>query len=155
MKKILLLLSIVTLFSVNTVMASSTDTKTSKRSQGGPMAVFKRTSPMPLLMSVIVKNADKLGLSDAQNAVFTQWRVENMASSLKIGNEIIAGEQAISQAALEGKPNAEIEQMISSVLAKRHTLASNMLQCRDLMVNTLDANQWEKLVTIYTKRKKV
>lgn len=116
------------------------------------MAVFKRTSPMPLLMSVIVKNAEELGLSEEQSAVFTQWRVDNMGSSLKIGNEIFAEEQAISQAALDGKSNAEIEKMITSVLAKRQSLASNMLKCRDLMLKTLDTTQWEKLVAIYSNK---
>ncbi len=155
MKKILFILSIVTVFAFNTAVAeNSTETQASKKNKAGPMAVFKRTSPMPLLMSVIVKNADKLGLSEKQSAVFTQWRVENMALSLKLGNNILAEEKAINQAALDGKPKAEIEKMMASVLEKRQTMASNMLTCRDLMVKTLDPTQWEKLVTIYNKMNK-
>lgn len=155
MKKILLVLSIITAFSFNTALAeSSADKQIPKKNKGGSMAVFKQTSPMPLLMSVIVKNADKLGLSEAQSTVFTQWRVENMAPSLTLGNDILAGEKAINQAALDGKSKAEIEKMIDSVLEKRKVMARNMLICRDLMVTTLDAMQWEKLVAIYHKMNK-
>lgn len=125
-----------------------------KKDKGGPMSIFKRTSPMPLLMSIIVKHGEELGLNEKQNTVFTQWRVENMGPSLKTGNEIIAEEKAISQAALEGKPNAEIEKMLSSVLEKRHRIASNMLQCRDMIIKTLDKSQWEKFVALYNKNSK-
>lgn len=156
MKKILIILSIVSAFFFNTVMAeSSTETQTaSKKNSAGPMTVFKRTSPMPLLMPVIVKNGEQLGLSDKQSAVFTQWRVENMRTSLKIGNEILAGEQAIRQASLDGKSTVEIEQMMISVMEKRQSIASNMLKCRDMIIKTLDTTQWAKLVTIYNKMNK-
>ena len=153
MKKILLILSIVTVASFNTALAeSSTETQTSKKNKGGPMAVFKKASPMPTLMSVIVKHGDELGLSEEQNTVFNQWRVNNMGKSLKDGNAIIAEEEAISQAALAGKPNAEIEKMITSMLEKRQSIASNMLKCRDLMMKTLDTAQWAKLVAIYNNK---
>lgn len=156
MKKLLLILPIITTFAFNTALAeSSSEPQKMKKSTGGPMAVFKRTSPMPLLMSVIVRNGDELGLSDKQSAVFTQWRVNNMATSLNIGNAIIDGEKAINQAALEGKPKAEIEKMMSSVLEKRLVLASSMLTCRDLMKKTLDAKQWETLISIYNKKQKM
>jgi hypothetical protein len=151
MKKILLILSIVTVASFNTTWAESS-TETPKKNKGGPMAVFKKASPMPTLMSVIVKHGDELGLSEEQNTVFNQWRVNNMGISLKDGNAILAEEEAISQAALAGKPNAEIEKMITSMLEKRQSIASNMLKCRDLMMKTLDTAQWEKLVAIYNKK---
>ena len=155
MKNILLTLSIFIAILLNTAMAEmNTDKKMSKKGGSNPMAVFKSTSPMPLLMSVIVKNADELKLSEKQNAVFTQWRVDNMMPSLTIGNEIIAEEEAIAQASLDGKPNVEIEKMLSSVLKKRHTLASNMMTCRDMIVKTLDSAQWEKLVGLHTTNSK-
>jgi hypothetical protein len=75
-----------------------------------------------------------------------------MASSLAIGNEILEGEKAINQASLEGKSNKEVEKMLVSVLDKRHTLASHMLTCRDMIIKTLDDDQWKKLVAIYKKK---
>lgn len=123
------------------------------KNKSGPMAVFKQTSPMPLLMSVVVKNGDKLGFTEEQSAVLTQWRVEHMATSLKVvGNDILAQEKAINKAALDGKPKAEIEKMLESVLEKRKSLAGNMLKCQDLMMKPLDASQWKKPVSIYSNK---
>jgi len=153
-KRLLLILAIMAALTFNAAMAENgSKSKEAKRSNGGPMAVFKQASPMPLLMSVIVKNADKFGLSEEQHAIFAQWRVGNMASSMQIGNAILAEEKAINQAALDGKPKADIEKLLSSVLDKRQELAISMLTCRDLMMQTLDAAQWEKLVTIYNSKK--
>ncbi len=153
MKKTLLVLSFFTTFAINTAMAEmNKEPPTARKNKSGLMTAFKLTSPMPLLMPVIVKNADKLGLSEEQKAVFTQWRVEKMGISLKNANAIIAEEEAIIQAALDGKPNVEIEKMMSSILEKRQFIASNMLKCRDLIINTLDTTQWQKLVAIYTNK---
>lgn len=155
MKKLLFTLTILSAFFLNTAMAEKmSDKHMPKKDKGGPMSIFKRTSPMPLLMSIIVKHGEELELNEKQNAVFTQWRVDNMGKSLKTGNEIIAEEKAIKQAALEGKPNAEIEKMLSSVLEKRHNIASNMLQCRDMIIKTLDKKQWGKFVALYNKNNK-
>ncbi|MCK5829892.1 MAG: hypothetical protein KAH20_06275 [Methylococcales bacterium] len=155
MKKLLIALPLLSAALFNTAMAeNNVEKQMPKQSNGGPMAVFKQTSPMPLLMGVIAKQGDKLDLTDKQSAVFTQWRVDNMASSLKIGNEIIAGDKAINQAAIDGKSNAEIEKMLTSVLEKRHTLASNMLTCRDMIKKTLDEGQWEKFIALYSKQNK-
>jgi len=153
MKKTLFILPILTALSINIALAENTiDKAMPKKNNGGPMSVFKRTSPMPLLMSVIAKNSKELGLNEKQNTVFTQWRVDNMGPSLKIGNEIIAEEKAISQAALDGKSNAEVKKMLSSILEKRQKIASSMLTCRDMIIKTLDKDQWNKLVTLYAKK---
>lgn len=152
MKKIIFILPILTALSISTVFAEKPiDKPAPNKNKGGPLSVFKRTSPMPLLMSVIAKNAEELRLNEEQNAVFTQWRVENMGPSLQIGNEIIAEEKAISQAALDGKSNAEVKKMLSSILEKRQKIASSMLTCRDMIIKTLDKTQWEKLVTLYNQ----
>lgn len=155
MKKRLIVLPILlSAMLFNTAIAENNVEKQSvKKSKGADaMSVFKRTSPMPLLMGVLVKSGDKLALTKEQNAVFTQWRVNNMASSLQIGNEILDAEKAINQASLEGKSNKEVEEILTAMLDKRHTLASNMLACRDMIIKTLDADQWKKLVTIYNKK---
>ncbi len=154
MKKIFVVLPILTAMLFNTAVAENKSEKqSSKKSKGASvMSIFKQTSPMPLLMGVLSKQGDKLALSKEQSAVFTQWRVDNMASSLSIGNEIIEGEKAINQASLEGKSNKEVEKILASVLEKRHTLASNMLECRDMIIKTLDDKQWKKLVSIYKKQ---
>jgi len=155
MKKTLFILPILTALSINIVLAENTiDKAMPKKNKGGPMSVFKRTSPMPLLMSVIVKNSEELGLNEKQNAVFTQWRVDNMGLSLQIGNEIIAEEEAINQAALDGKSNAEVKKILSSILEKRQKIASSMLTCRDMIIKTLDKDQWNKLVALYAKKSK-
>jgi hypothetical protein len=122
--------------------------KSAVKPKGGPMSVFKQTSPMPLLMGIIVKNSDKLSLSKEQKAVFSAWRAKNMGPSLKIGKEILAEEKAITQAGIAGKSNADIQKMLSAMLKKRQTLASNMLKCRDMIMTTLDKAQWKKLVAI-------
>ncbi len=153
MNNLLFTLPLLSALFLNPVMAEmTTNTHMQKKDKESPMSIFKRTSPMPLLMGIIAKHGDKLDLTDKQSAVFTQWRVDNMASSLKMGNEIIAGDKAISQASLEGKPSAEIEKMLSSVLKKRHSIASNMLVCRDMIIKTLNKTQWEKLLAFYYKK---
>ncbi|MCK5925602.1 MAG: hypothetical protein KAG10_06900, partial [Methylococcales bacterium] len=125
-----------------------------KKSHSGPMSVFKKTSPMPLLMGLIVKNSEKLAINEKQSATFSEWRAKNMATSLKIGNEILADEKTIKAASLAGKSNADIEKILVSMLNKRHQLATNMLQCRDLIIKTLDKKQWVQLVALAQKKMK-
>ncbi len=155
MKNLLLTLPILTAMLFNTAITENdVNNHSSKKSKGSPMVVFKKTSPMPLLMSVIVKHGEELNLTEKQSAVFNQWRVDNMGPSLKLGNEILTEEAAIQQAAIDGKPNTEIKKMLSSMLEKRNTMASNMLNCRDMIMSTLDEGQWGKFVTLYGKMNK-
>ena len=155
MKKHALVLPLLMALSFNTATAENAVEKPApQKNHPEPMMVFKKTSPMPLLMGLIVKNAEALELNKKQNATFSEWRAKNMGSSLRIGNEILADEKAIKAASLAGKPNDDVEKILISMLNKRHQLATNMLQCRDLIIKTLDKKQWEKLVTFAQKKGK-
>ncbi|MCK4493235.1 MAG: hypothetical protein KAU26_04220 [Methylococcales bacterium] len=155
MKKHALVLPLLIALSFNTATAENAVEKpVPQKNHPEPMMVFKKTSPMPLLMGLIVKNAEALELNKKQNATFSEWRAKNMGSSLRIGNEILADEKAIKAASLAGKPNDDVEKILISMLNKRHQLATNMLQCRDLIIKTLDKKQWEKLVTFAQKKGK-
>ncbi|MCK5898811.1 MAG: hypothetical protein KAG06_07045 [Methylococcales bacterium] len=155
MQKLALVLPLLIALSFNTATAQDAVEKPApKKHNNGPMAVFKQTSPMPLLMGLIVKNSEKLDINKKQNAILSEWRAKNMGPSLKMGNEILADEKAIKAASLAGKPNEDVEKILVSMLNKRHQLATNMLKCRDLIMKTLDKKQWGELVALAQKKGK-
>ncbi len=160
MKKTLLLLSCLLLASANSAMGNCKehDGEHKDHNKSGHaehkdkpnlMMLMMKTSPLPVLMPILVKNSEELGLSKEQNEALAKWRTENMAPALTLANEIIEGDKAIKQAALDGKPKEKIEAMVNAVLEKRSEMANKMLVCRDNTKRILSKSQWQKMVKLY------
>ena len=135
---------------LNTVAIADGHAEKEVKAKPNPMIMMmSKTSPMPVFMPIMVKKAEQLGLSKEQQAELTQWRTEHMAPALKLAKEIIDGDKAIKQAALDDKPQQEIEDMIAIVLAKRSKMANKMLLCRENSKRILTDSQWVQVVALY------
>jgi len=152
MKKLLTIASAVVITLLNTTAIADNHSEKTVKQQPNMMMLMARTSPMPVLMPIMVKNSEKLGLSQQQNDELTKWRTENLAPALTLAKQIIDGDKAIKQAALDNKPKADIEIMIKTVLEKRLELAIKMLLCRENTKRILTEGQWEQVVTLYREK---
>jgi len=150
MKNILTITSAVAIAFLSTAaLADGHKEKTEKQKPNPMIMLMSKTSPMPVFMPIMVKKAEQLGLSKEQQGELAKWRTDHMASALKLAKEIIDGDKAIKQAALDDKPVAEIEDMIAIVLAKRSKMANTMLACRENSKRILTESQWNQVVALY------
>lgn len=150
MKKTLLISSLIMLM-VSQVAVADMQQQKSNGDEGKSVMVslMEKVSPMPMLMSTLVKHAETLELTQQQMDVFAQWRKENMASAMTLATSILNLERQINIAALNGVPSKEVTNLLDTLMEKRLTLASKMLACRDNVKNTLSNQQWDSLVHLY------
>jgi len=114
------------------------------------MSLMEKVSPMPMLMSTLVKHADTLELTQQQTAIFAKWRKENMASAMTLATSILNIERQVNAAALKGESSKEVANLLNALMEKRLALASKMLACRDNVKNALSEQQWDNLVHLYS-----
>lgn len=150
MKKTLVISSLIMLM-VSQVTVADMQQQKSNGDEGKSVMVslMEKVSPMPMLMSTLVKHAETLELTQQQMDVFAQWRKENMASAMTLATSILNLERQINIAALNGVPSKEVTNLLDTLMEKRLTLASKMLACRDNVKNTLSNQQWDSLVHLY------
>ncbi len=116
-----------------------------------PMKQVAKVNPIPMFMPILVKKSQQLELSDQQVAAFTKWRAENMAPAMNESMSIKRGLKAIKQATLNGSSIAEIEELLSGVALARENLAARTLRCHSYVKRTLSAEQWKKMIALYSK----
>jgi hypothetical protein len=114
------------------------------------VSLMEKVSPMPMLMSTLVKHAETLELTQQQTAIFAKWRKENMASAMTLATSILNLERQINVSALKGDSSKEIANLLSTLMEKRLALATKMLACRDNVKNALSDQQWDSLVHLYS-----
>lgn len=106
-------------------------------------------SPAPTLMPVMVNHAGELGLTDAQKAKLADWQTASKSTRENLEREIAADRQAINQAMLDGKGNADIQKMVRDVQRKEIKLVVAKLACRDYTRKVLTPEQWKKVIELY------
>jgi len=114
------------------------------------VSLMEKVSPMPMLMSTLVKHSETLELTPQQMDIFAKWRKENMASAMTLATSILNLERQINAAALKGDSPKEVTKLLSTLMEKRLVLASKMLACRDNVKNALTEQQWDNLVHLYS-----
>lgn len=106
-------------------------------------------APMPNLMPVIMHHGELLDLNESQQAELAKWRKGNHQIMHGLSAEILADQDAILKAALNGKSAREILTMEKAVEEKRVKFMTTKAACRDNMKKILTAGQWEQVVKIY------
>jgi hypothetical protein len=114
------------------------------------VSLMEKVSPMPMLMSTLVKHSETLELTQQQMDIFAKWRKENMASAMTLATSILNLERQINAAALKGDSPKEVTKLLNTLMEKRLVLASKMLACRDNVKNALTEQQWDNLVHLYS-----
>lgn len=144
------------IFAAGLILSSSviaqTDASTQTK-QGSDKSVMQqlmeKVSPMPMLMSSLVKEAETLKLTQQQIDTFAKWRKNNMAPAMTLATSILSLERQITAAALDGLTNDQVKLLLNQLMEKRLSLATKMLECRDNVQKTLSESQWQQLVELY------
>ncbi|MCB1800595.1 MAG: hypothetical protein KDI82_02800 [Gammaproteobacteria bacterium] len=106
-------------------------------------------NPMPNLMKVIKKHGDDLNLSGEQYSALVQWRKAHMDPMHALADKVVEMENALNQAAIAGRPKAELMVMNSRILAAREQIVATKIDCRDNLRRVLSPEQYSKVLAIY------
>lgn len=112
-------------------------------------AMMAHANPMPNLMQVVVKYGDQLELTDEQAKALAAWRDAHQQPMHDQVVRIHKLEQEIYQAAVSGKPKAELMMMSSRLMNERTDLISTKADYRDNMQRILTPQQFKKVVALY------
>ncbi len=138
--------------SLSSSVIAQTDASTQTK-QGSDKSVMQqlmeKVSPMPMLMSSLVKEAETLKLTQQQIDTFAKWRKNNMAPAMTLATDILSLERQINSAALDRGNTDKVNLLLNELMQKRLSLASKMLECRDNVQKTLSKAQWQRLVELY------
>ena len=104
---------------------------------------------LPSLLPVIMKHRDTLELTDEQIAAFRQWRKLHYQDMVDLMNEIIQSRITLSKASLEvGLSSDNILAKQQEIFRLQERLLRIRLSCRNLIVETFSADQWDNLAFI-------
>lgn len=104
---------------------------------------------LPSLLPVIMKNRDALELSDTQVAAFQEWRKRHYQKMVDLMNEIIQRRIALSKATFDVDISGDdILSQQKEIFRLQEHLLHIRLSCRNLLVETFSADQWENLAFI-------
>ncbi len=112
-------------------------------------AMMAHANPMPNLMQVVVKHGDQIDLSEEQASALAEWRNAHQKPMHDQVVHIHELEQALFDAAVAGKPKAELMVMTSRIMNERTDLISTKADCRDNMMRILSPEQFKKVVSLY------
>lgn len=134
--------------STNTVTTMSTSATTIDSEAAAKQEAMKNmlhANPLPNYMAIIRKDAEVLKLTEEQKTKLDAWYQEHNAHAAETVKKIIAAEQALAQASMEGVSAELIMQQYDEMAAMRRALAEGKTQCRDHVRSVLSAEQWAQL----------
>ena len=104
---------------------------------------------LPNLLPVIINNSDILELTDEQLNKLLTWRNKNKENVTAIMDEIINRRIKIKQAALSPDISAaRLIQMQNEIFRLQRQALNYKLSCRDLVINTFNATNWEEFFIV-------
>lgn len=106
------------------------------------------SNPVPNYVSVINKNADKLGLNEDQKTKVMAWNKKNGPAMAAMVKSVIDGEKEIKMASMEGVSQAEISAMSNKLMDTRKKIIAGKTTCRDYVMKVLTDTQWQQLTDI-------
>ena len=104
---------------------------------------------MPTLLPTIMRNRDILQLTDEQVNSFRAWRKSNYTNMVNVMNEII--EKMVQFRVDSLNPNVSARQLIASqseIQELQRQLLKIKLSCRNLVVESFTATQWENFAFV-------
>ena len=113
------------------------------------VGLLDKIAYLPSLLPVIMKHRDTLELTDEQIAAFRQWRKLHYQDMVDLMNEIIQSRITLSKASLEvGLSSDNILAKQQEIFRLQERLLRIRLSCRNLIVETFSADQWDNLAFI-------
>lgn len=108
-------------------------------------------NPLPNYMAILRKDAAALQLTAEQQAKLDTWYQEHNAHANETVKKIIAAEQALAQASMDGTSSEVIMKQYDEMAAMRRALAEGKTQCRDHVRSVLRAEQWAQLTKMQSE----
>lgn len=115
----------------------------------GKMAMLKHVNPMPNLMLVVKKMADKLNLSEEQAAKLKQWRDERGPVMEKQYKTIVKLENDLQDAALNNAAPEKLTELADAIMQNRIKVIRGKAFCRDKVKEILNPEQYKKVIELY------
>ncbi len=115
----------------------------------GKIAMLKHVNPMPNLMLVVKKMADKLNLSDKQAAKLKQWRDERGPVMDKQYKTIVKLENDLQDAALNNAAPEKLAELADAIMQNRIKVIRGKAFCRDKVKDILNPDQYKKVIELY------
>jgi len=112
---------------------------------------MRHANPMPNLMKMIKRHGAELGLSAEQTAQLADWRAQNMERLHARVAEVAKLEAELTEAALAGRPKAELMGMASRIMTERTQIIATKADCRDNLQRVLTPEQYQQVVTLYQR----
>ena len=104
---------------------------------------------LPNLLPAIINNSDVLELSDEQLRKILDWRDTNRENVIAVMNEIISKRIEIKEAALSPDiSSARLIQKQNEIFRLQRQLLDYKLSCRELMITTFNATNWEEFFLV-------
>ena len=104
---------------------------------------------LPNLLPVIINNSDILELTDEQLNKLLTWRNKNRENMTAIMDKIINKRIKIKEAALSPDISAaRLIQMQNEIFRLQRQVLNYKLSCRDLVLNTFNATNWEEFFIV-------
>lgn len=110
------------------------------------MDVIQHVNPVPNYMKVIESDSKMLGLSLEQESKFEAWRIENHPKIIEMANQIMSLEREIYEESLQKQEKDVLVKKVMHINQLRADIIKRKTNCRNMLMETLDDNQWEKLV---------
>ena len=108
--------------------------------------------PGPNFMKIVFAENNGLNLTDVQLQLFTEWRTEHQSKVADINRKIADLEIELKTLSIEGTDMAKLLDQAQKTNILRIQVAKTKLDCRQLIMDNLDPQQWQTLVLAYEKK---
>ena len=128
-------------------------TNTNTMGSQGETPKKKPVDPFPPLLKVVSENEAALNISPAQKGAIEMFKSAPNHQPLckKLAQGIRDNEQKLKIGFVTGMPSQQIRQIMNDTLQARSQIAELRLKCRDMLLQVLSPDQFQKLSDIIVK----
>tara|TARA_R110000737_G_scaffold76278_1_gene106865 strand:- start:2002 stop:2868 length:867 start_codon:yes stop_codon:yes gene_type:complete len=102
-------------------------------------------------MKIVFAENNELNLTDAQLRLFTEWRTENQSKVADKNRKIADLEIELKTLSVEGSDMVKLLDQAQKINILRIEVAQTKVDCRQLLLDNLEPQQWQTLVSAYEK----
>jgi len=102
-------------------------------------------------MKIVFAENNGLNLTDAQLQLFTEWRTENQSKVADKNRKIADLEIELKTLSVEGSDMVKLLDQAQKINILRIEVAQTKVDCRQLLLDNLEPQQWQTLVSAYEK----
>lgn len=113
------------------------------------LAKLDKINYLPSLLPVILNNSDIIELDQKQIDTLTSWRTENREKVIATMNQIVKKRAELKRVALSPGTSAhKLVALQDDIFKLQRDVMNYKLSCRDLVIKTLNADNWDGLYMV-------